>query len=249
MNLLLPDLLSSVAPPALLEVPKSLCLTPDKNRTWAAFFGLSAMDGHSKGREVAETVIQAAFDAGTDDVAVWMMSASNKGKRPTFEQDHLKNLLKEAIRSREEKKDEVGFYVCGPLHVFRDPELDDLVARAHERNSPTFRKRLTVLCAYRGISDFKQAAARVCEEMGPEAVENEDMIRRFMWIKHLPPQIDMFLRTGVDPQNRHNSDSLLPLHGEQAFVYDTPVWWPDFTVAHLYEAFRCFGESKRPRGA
>lgn len=233
-----------------MVVPRSICFTPDKNRTWAQSLGLTAMDGHTKGMKVAESVVQAYFDAGGRDAILWALSESNNGKRSESERINIKNLLKDVMRSRQDKREEdrTAFYLCGDWHSFRDSELDDLAARAQEDNHNYQEKRLTVLFGYRGLTDWKRAAAKVVEEMGAEAIENEDMIRRFMWIKHLPPHIDMFVRTGVDQRNKHNSDSLLPLHGEHAFVWDVPQWWPEFTVADLYDAFRAYGTCVRLRG-
>ncbi len=234
-----------------LVVPNKICFTPDRNRTWAQAFGLTAMQGHDKGRDVAECIVKAFFDAGGQDAIIWVLSEANRGKRSQSEKEHIKKLLKEVMVSRRNtrEEDQTAFYLCGNWNAFQDPELDDLASKANEDNYKYQRKRLTVLFGYRGITDFKQAAAKVCEEMGPEAIENEDMIREHMWISHIKGNIDMFVRTGVTVRNKHNSDSLLPLHGENAFVWDVPQYWPDFTVADLYEGFRAFSECTRPKGA
>ncbi len=249
MNLFtdLPTMLLSSS--AFTVVPTSVCFTPDKNRTWALLKHLLATQGHDKGRDVAENMLQACYDAGVLHAIIWMMSESNRRKRPQEETDHLKGMLKQAILKSKEKNEPVNMYICGDLKALTDSELEDLVDERHSLNKPEHRKTLTILCAYRGLTDWKQAASRLAQDLGPEAIENEDLIRRYMWINHLPPNIDMLVRTGVNPRNKHNSDSLLPLHGENAFVWDVPQYWPDFTVADLYEGFRAYSECHRPKGA
>ena len=237
------------APVPSIIRPTSIVFTPDKNRTWAQSFGLSPMAGHTKGRDVAKTIVQECFNLGIRDVVFWAMSESNVFKRSISEREYLVKLLKDDLRSRENENDKIGFRVCGDWKkIIADPELEDLIERAHERTAKYQKQRLTVLFGYRGITDFKRAASKVTEEMGPEAIENEDMIRKHMWVEHLPCPIDMMVRTGVTAKNRHNSDSLLPLHGEHAYVYEVEQYWPDFSVELLYEGFRNFAECKRPKG-
>ncbi len=228
----------------------SIAFTMDRNRTWAQSFGLEPLLGHTKGRDVAESIIDECFRLNIRYPIVWAMSESNTLKRSKTERDHLAKLLKEKLRQQEEKNEPYGFHLCGRWQkAINDPELEELVARAHERTAKYKDKVLTVLFGYRGITDLKQAAARLCEAMGPEAIENEDMLRRFMWVGHLPERISMMVRTGVNPKNRHNSDSLLPLHGEQAFIYDVEVPWPEFTIEHLHQGIRDFAACKRAKGA
>lgn len=230
--------------------PDSIVFTPDKNRTWAESFGLPALQGHSKGSETAREIIRACFDLGIRDVVFWAMSESNIYKRSPLEREHLVQLLKSELRRQEKEDEQYGFHLCGRWQkIVKDPELEDLVARAHERTAGFRRQRLTVLFGYRGMTDILQAAARVAEKFGPEAVENQDLVRTHMWIGHLPEKVDMMVRTGVSEHNRHNSDSLLPLHGEQAFVWDVAEYWPRFSTKLLHLGVEHFARCKRAKGA
>jgi undecaprenyl diphosphate synthase len=235
------------------SVPQSIGFTPDKNRTWAESFGLNAMLGHSRGRDTARTIIEGCFSAGVRDVVFWAMSESNIHKRSSQERGHLVELLIAELKRQEEEPEEgTGFFLCGRWRkVVQNQELEDLVHRAHERNKkPGYqKKRLTVLFGYRGITDIKQAAARVCEKYGPEGIENEDLLRSEMWVSHLRENVEMLVRTGVTPENRHNSDSLLPLHGENAYVFETPVYWPEFRLEHLDQGFDNYAACRRLKGA
>jgi undecaprenyl diphosphate synthase len=233
-----------------LAVPNSICFTPDKNRTWAQSFGLPALMGHSKGRDVADTVINDCFAMGIRDVVFWAMSESNIHKRSKDERAHLVKLLKEELRRHEKEDRRIGFRLCGKWQrVIADEELETLVKEAHERTTNYHNKRLTVLFGYNGMTDILQAASRVAEKFGPEGCENSDLIRSHMWIGHLPERIDMLVRTGVNPKNRHNSDSLLPLHGQQAFVYDVEAPWPQFTTELLRSGIENFAHCIRAKGA
>ncbi len=230
--------------------PDSIVFTPDKNRTWAESFGLPALQGHSKGGEIARAIIRECFNLGIRDVVFWAMSESNIYKRSTHERAHLVHLLKDELLRQEKENEQYGFRLCGRWQkIVNDPELEALVARAHERTADFRHQRLTVLFGYRGMTDILQAGAQVAEKFGPEAVENKDLIRTHMWVKHLPEKVDMLVRTGVNNQSRHNSDSLLPLHGEQAFVYDVPEFWPQFTPELLHKGIESFVQCKRAKGA
>lgn len=235
---------------ASLVGPDSICFTPDKNRTWAQSFGLPSFMGHSKGRDIADTIINECFASGIRDVVFWAMSESNIHKRGSDERDHLVKLLKEELRRHEQENREIAFRLCGRWQrVVQDPELERLVAEAHERTAQYRHQRLTILFGYRGMTDIQQAAAAVAEKFGPEACENTDLLRHHMWIAHLPERVDMMVRTGVQAKNRHNSDSLLPLHGEQAFIYDVEAPWPEFSVELLRQGFLDFTNCKRAKGA
>lgn len=237
-----------------LTIPRSIGFTPDKNRTWAQSTGLAPLLGHSAGKDTARKIIDECFRLGVRDVLFWAMSESNVLKRSSDERKHLVRLLKAELRRQEKTaKEDEGFYLCGNWQkAANDTELEDLVARVHERNTKGHyqTKRLTVLFGYRGITDFKQAASKVAEHFGVEGIENEDLIRSRMWISHLQTnKVDMLVRTGVTNENRHNSDSFLPLHGEQAYLYEVPEYWPAFTVEHLYQGIKNFSACHRPKGA
>src|SRR3989344_3701195 len=130
MNLLFKELPTQTERP-FLAVPESVIFTPDKNRTWAQTLGLSAMDGHTKGRDVIEQILQACYDAGALHVGVWMMSESNRRKRPQYETDGLKHMLKEKIVESWTREEPVNIYICGDLRTLMDQELEDLVAARH----------------------------------------------------------------------------------------------------------------------
>jgi undecaprenyl diphosphate synthase len=233
-----------------LNGPTCIVFTPDKNRTWAESFGLSPIEGHTRGSKNARTIIRRCFNLGIRDVVFWAMSESNIHRRSPTERDHLISLLKDELRRQDKRKERRGFYFCGKWKTrSNDPELEELVAKAHKRTAKYQTQRLTVLFGYRGITDFKQAASKVCEKFGADAVENEDLIRTHMWVGHLPHPIDMMVRTGVEPSNKHNSDSLLPLHGEHAFIHDVPQKWPEFTVRHLEASIRAYIDCQRAKGA
>jgi len=233
----------------ITPLPKSICFIPDKNRTWAKSKGLSVAIGHSEGHQNARRIAQACFDIGIRDVIFWGMSESNLHKRSREELSHIVGLVKKALKEHE--KANGGFFLCGNWNkVVHDPELEAMAKDAQASARKYAQKRLTILLGYRGTTDLLQATAVIAQEyrVGPLSGSFENLIRSRMQISHLPERIDMFLRTGVEDGQRHNSDSLLPLHGEQAFVDDTPVLWPDFSLKDLERSLERFGKCVRGCG-
>ncbi len=235
-----------------LVMPRSIAFTPDKNRTYAMLMGLrSPLDGHTAGKDNAKRIINACFRSGLSDVLFWVMSASNIHKRSVDEKNHIVSMLKKEMRRRgKNDKEDERLFMCGAWQEgVHDKQLERLVAQARRRTSKKRVKQLTLLFGYSGMQDIQQAAAKVARKFDPEAVMNSDLLRAQMWISHVPPAIDMLVRTGVTDETRHNSDSFLPLHGQNAFIYDVPVCWPEFTTAHLHEGFRRFSACRRLKGA
>lgn len=212
-----------------------LGIIPDGNRRWGNEHMLSAAtQGHSRGRETAQKIIEAAFAEGVTDVVFLGATDLNLRNRPRGEVEHLYRLLKDELRARLVGGERgTRLYVRGDWTKFRpDAELAELIRTAEEVTARDAVRSLTILFGHNGLEDVISATTRAVH--AGEPVDRES-IRPFLPTSHLG-EIDLIIRTGVENKDYHLSGSLLPYHTQKAYLYFTETLWPDFTPEELRKA-------------
>src|SRR5687767_142631 len=89
------------------RIPAHLAVIPDGNRRWAAAQGLTVMEGHRKGFEVAKRLSRFCREIGIHTITIWAFSTENwrrssdqvSGLMALYE-DWLNELLPEAVEEQ-----------------------------------------------------------------------------------------------------------------------------------------------------
>ncbi|MGH7141718.1 MAG: polyprenyl diphosphate synthase [Minisyncoccia bacterium] len=230
-----------------MSAPRCLAIIPDGNRRWALYRSLWKRLGHEQGLKNCRRVIPRAFDLGTKHIVLWAGSESNLKKRPLEEVCYLFSLLKQELEYRIDKPDEARFYIRGIWRQFTDdPEIKDLAGEAEHRTMHVLSRSLTLLFGYGGLTELAHAATAAARD-GIIDITPE-VLRQRCWNSHLP-NIDLLIRTGIEQNDYHCSDSFLPLHTEHMQLYYSDKYWPDFTADDLSNAFAHYRMRARRCGA
>ena len=227
-----------------MNIPMSLVLIPDGNRTWAQKLGKPSTWGHTKGLDAAQTIIDEAFRLGVEHVVFWAASELNLRNRSKMEVDHLFTLLSDEMKSRLKKPDQVKFRLVGAWQQFTtNLELTNLVHELENNTKDIKGKELTILFGYSGKTEMIQAIEAL--QKSGESITDQS-IRNHLWSGYLP-DIDLVIRTGVknDP---HWSDSLLMWQTGNSQLYFTETSWPDFSVKELTTAIDDYSQRVRKLG-
>lgn len=214
------------------RIAKVLAIVPDGNGAWAKKRGLPRSEGHAEGHVVTRRIIRAAFDANVLHVAFWALSEANMQNRPEGEIAFLYELFKQELRRRRSTGDEsTHVQVRGRWNEYRvDPELNELIAEAHERTQRYAGGRtLTVLMGYSGQNDILLAANRP----PPCGTHTAGSFAQGLITADVPP-VDILIRTGG---KHHLSQGFLAwqMTGD-VYVEFSKRNWPDFSIRDLHAA-------------
>ncbi|KAA1249537.1 di-trans,poly-cis-decaprenylcistransferase [Mycobacterium simiae] len=221
--------------------PRNVAICPDGNGRWAAQRGLSAMQGHLAGGDVAFKRVRDACELGIEQLALFGFSTENWA-RTSAEVAGLMNVFSTLFDRGIEALAPLGIRlrVVGSRDGLPQAVLD-AIGRAETATAHNDRMRLFVAVNYGGRQEILNAA-RHYDGGGSEA------FRRMLYAPEMCDP-DLIIRTGGD---RRLSNGFLwqSAYSELLFLDEL---WPDFTrecfetaLADFAKRVRTLGTSHRP---
>ena len=228
-------------------LPRHLAIIMDGNGRWAKQRGLPRIEGHrSAGTAVRETITTCAR-LGIECLTLYSFSLEN-WKRPRAEVEGLMTLYTQyLVNERQEIMDnnvrvvQIGRREGLPGEVLR--ELDTTMTLSAGNTGLTlclalnYGSRTEIVDAVRAIA--RQAKAG---QVQPDAIDDR-LISASLYTAGLPDP-DLVVRTA----NEMRISNFLLWQISYAELYVTPVLWPDFRAAHLYEALQTYAARERRYG-
>jgi undecaprenyl diphosphate synthase len=229
------------------KLPRHVAIIMDGNGRWARRQGLKRIRGHRRGSETVRTVTTECARLGLDRLTLYAFSSEN-WKRPKAEIDYLMKLLREfVVNERAEiMKNDIRFRAIGRLYELPESVREEL-DRTVEMSRGNSGLILTLCLAYGGRAEILDAVRRIAAEVGageldPERVD-QAMIRERLYDPEMEDP-DLLIRTGGEM--RVSNYLLWQIAYTELWV--TPVFWPEFSVEHLHQAFRDFAGRERRYG-
>ena len=228
---------------SLERVPEHIGIIMDGNGRWAQDRGLPRLAGHRAGVENLRTLIRAAVEFGVAVLTIYAFSTENWG-RPGEEVRGLLRVFERVIDRELPKLHEEG--VClrhvGTLgHVHK--RLQDKVLHAVELTKHNERLVLNVAFDYGSRAELVNAIRRIISDGVPAEAVDVELVNRYLYTAGLPDP-DLIIRTGGEMR----LSNFLLWQGWYAEYYATPVYWPDFGKAELYEALQEYCRRERRLG-
>ncbi len=207
----------------------------DGNGRWARQRDLPRSDGHRASRASVRDTVRGCDDLGVGFLTLYTFSAEN-WSRPEAEVRALMALIEHALREESTDLHEMNVRVRllgdrGPLPQPLKDEIDRVEGLTGGNTGLT----LQLAINYGGRQEILQAAFALARDVAAGEVSVE-ALEEVHFTRHLyrpdAPDPDLLIRTGGDMRV---SNYLL---WEIAYteIYVTPVLWPDFRIAHLYES-------------
>jgi len=239
------DLLVQIDPSRL---PMHIAIIMDGNGRWAKQRGyLDRIRGHEAGIDSVRTAVRACGELGVRALTLYAFSVEN-WKRPRREIDALMGLLKRFLRDEipELNENNVRLVASGRLEDLGHDVQQEL-ARTMETTARNTGLVLNLALSYGGRAEIVNAA-RVIAEKVAQGLLPPDAIDEQLFAMHLyHPELgdpDLLIRTSGEMR----VSNFLLWQIAYAEFYVTPVLWPDFRRADLYEAILDYQRRERRFG-
>ncbi|MFM2140619.1 MAG: hypothetical protein RLZZ25_884 [Gemmatimonadota bacterium] len=216
-------------------LPKHIAIIMDGNGRWARERMLPRPMGHRQGMKAVREVVEGAIESGVEVLSLFAFSQEN-WQRPATEIGALMSLLEEYIQREADELEAQGVRVqmLGDLDRLA-PAARAAVDRVMAQTAKNSTLVLNLFISYGSRAEIVRAARRIAEEVAagtlrPDQVD-EGAINARLFTAGCPDP-DLLIRTSGE---RRISNFLL---WQLAYteLHISPVLWPDFTRANLYEA-------------
>ena len=223
--------------------PTHVAIIQDGNRRYARERGEDAPDGHRKGAETAEQVLNWCEELGIEELTLYAFSTENFD-RPPEEREPLFDLFESKLYefADSDRVHEKRVCIRAIGEIDRLPErVREAVAYAEDRTADYGRFRLNVALAYGGRNELLRAARETATAVHEGELEVADIdvgeIEKRLYRRPVR-DVDLIIRTGGDER----TSNFLPWHanGNEAAVYFCAPYWPEFSKADFLRGIRTY---------
>lgn len=229
------------------KVPGHVAVIMDGNGRWAAQKGLPRIVGHAAGTEAVRETIKAASEIGVSFLTLYTFSSEN-WKRPAEEVKALMRLINEKLEAELPDLHQRGvrIRVIGELGQMPD-FLQKSFNEAMELTAKNQGLNLVVALNYGARGEIVNAARRIAEEiiqnkLQPEEI-TEDILASYLYTADVPDP-ELLIRTSGEMR----LSNFLLWQAAYAELWITPVYWPDFSRKHFFQAIYDFQQRHRRYG-
>ena len=228
-------------------VPRHVAIIMDGNGRWARERLMPRPFGHRSGMRAVREVVSGAVEVGLDVLSLFAFSQEN-WQRPPTEITALMSLLEEYVAREADELHERGVRVRALGALSRlTPEAAAAVERVVGQTAGNDRLTLNLFISYSARAELVRAAQRLAEDaaagrLDPAAIDEAAFASRLYTADC--PDPDLLIRTSGE--QRISNFLLWQLAYAELFL--SPVLWPDFTRANLYQAIRDFQLRERRFG-
>ncbi len=232
-------------------VPRHVAIIMDGNRRFAREVGLgNPAEGHVKGKDKLEEVLQWCLDVGVRILTVYAFSTENL-TRPTEEVKELMRLFAENFRrvgdDERVHKNRIKIQVFGDRDLLPADVLG-AIEYAEGRTREYDQYRFNIAVAYGGREEILDAIRDVVREAQAGNIE-PDQIDEKLFSKRLytgdVPDPDLVLRTSGEER----ISNFLLWQLAYAELYFVDVYWPGFRKIDFLRAIRSYQQRQRRYGA
>jgi len=229
------------------RIPAHIAVIMDGNGRWAQARALPRPAGHKAGMAAVREIVEGGLEAGVGVLTLFAFSQEN-WHRPQAEINALMLLLEEYIarESRELASQGVAVHILGDLDRLNG-SARRAVDRLMSQTSSGRRLSLNLCISYGSRAEIARAAALLAREVAegrrtPESIDEKAIAERLFTAPW--PDPDLLIRTSGELR----LSNFLLWQLAYAEFHVTPVLWPDFSRAHLYEAIRDYQRRERRFG-
>jgi undecaprenyl diphosphate synthase len=229
------------------RMPRHIAIIMDGNGRWAERRDLTRSQGHRSARDVVRDTVRVCGELKVEVLTLFTFGTEN-WNRPWGEVLSLMQLLRDSSLEELPELQENNVRLVATGHTERLAKqarmaLDYAIKATANNQGLT----LNLALSYDGRSDIVHAAKQVASLVASGDLDIND-IDHEIFASHLLskdlPDPDLLIRTSGEVRL---SNFMLWQCAYTEFVF-TPVFWPDFERAHLYEAIESFQSRERRYG-
>ena len=224
------------------SLPKHIALIMDGNRRWAKKNHLSLFEGHRRGEEMLEPLIDTAIKIGIPYLTFWAFSTEN-WYRDKREVDFLLNLFRYNLDRKVDNfhRKNVRLNIMGTLENFPA----DLINKTKDWLEKTKNNKaitVNIALSYGGRDEIIRAVNKWCQS-NPKIPLTKETFMKYLDTSGQPDP-DLLVRTGGEMR----LSGFLLWQLEYAELYFTSVYWPDFTPREFKKAVKFYQDRHRRFG-
>jgi undecaprenyl diphosphate synthase len=229
------------------RIPRHIAIIMDGNGRWARERGLPRTEGHRRGADSVESIVEACGELGVGFLTLYAFSTEN-WKRPKTEVSALMKMLEHFLKVKTPKlmAQNVRLQAIGRLHDLPERTQQQL-HRSIEATSQNTGLTLILALSYGAREEIVDGIKSLIESIERGHLDR-GMITADVFSKHLYtryfPDPDLLIRTSGEM--RISNFLLWQLSYTEFHV--TPTLWPDFRKPQLIEALRDFSRRDRRFG-
>ena len=223
-----------------IQIPKHVAIIADGNRRWAKSQGLPTLEGHRRGANNIEDLMNAAKDLGVECLTFWLFSTEN-WKRTEKEVGYLFDLLRQFAKKQKEKflREDIRFVHLGRKDRFPE-DVSKIIAETEEETRDRNSFTLALALDYGGQDELLRTFSKLKDENLEITTENVE--------SHLDttglPLLDLVIRTG----DVFRFSGFMSWQVAYAEFYFSEKMFPDFGPEDLKKAIEDFGTRERRFG-
>ena len=198
-----------------------LAIIMDGNGRWAEALDKPRAFGHSKGAEVAKTIINKCVIDKIPYLTLYTFSKENWG-RPSKEIDALMNLLSKMLEKEIENmlRNNIVFNVVGNIEDL-PTSTKNFVYKAIDLTKNNNGMTLTLALSYSGRQEIIDAVKKIIKN--DEKIINEEILKNHLYCPEMPDP-DLIIRTGGE----YRLSNFLLWQSAYSELYISKKNWPDF---------------------
>ena len=217
------------------KLPKHLAIIMDGNGRWAKQQGLMRIVGHENGTKSVREVVEASAELGIKNLTLYAFSTEN-WNRPKLEVQTLMKLLVKSL------KKEIKTLQDNNIKLNSIGNLKDLPSKAREELLEVIEKTkenkhmtLTLALSYGSREELINVVKDLSNKVKNNIISidsiDESIINKHLYTQNLP-DVDLLIRTSGEQR----ISNFLLWQIAYAELYFTPILWPDFKKADLFDA-------------
>ncbi|MEO9306811.1 MAG: polyprenyl diphosphate synthase [Nitrososphaera sp.] len=232
-------------------MPKHIAIILDGNRRWAKRNLIMKIDGHFRGADAVEKLLDWCEELNIKIITLYVLSAENLNRKDD-ELGYLYELINERLHKLYNDprihKNRMKVKAIGSIELLPD-FLKDILGKLEETTKDYDGHYLNIAIAYGGQNELVDAIKKIGAKIKDGSLDvnqiDKDVIESSLYTSHLPQSSpDMILRTSGE---KRLSGFLLWQSAYSELVF-MDVYWPEFRKIDLMRAIRTFQKRGRRLG-
>jgi tritrans,polycis-undecaprenyl-diphosphate synthase [geranylgeranyl-diphosphate specific] len=231
------------------KVPHHVAVIMDGNRRYASEFGLMVQEGHEKGKQKLEEMLEWCLELGIKVLTVYAFSTENVG-RDNEEVDNLMDMFVANFRrlgdDERVHKNRIRVRVLGQKDLLPE-KVQEAIRYAEERTASYDSYFFNIAVGYGGREEIVHAIKRLAKAVSDGTIEAENitqkLVSEYLYTSEVPDP-DLILRTSGE--ERISNFLLWQLAYSE--LYFTDVYWPGFRKIDFLRAVRSYQQRTRRYG-
>ena len=229
------------------DVPRHIAIIPDGNARWSRNNALTIGQGHSRGVEVIEEILDYCQEIGVLSTTVYAFSTEN-WDRPQKEKIILFDLIEDFFTLKIPKiiEKKARIKIVGKIKRFPE-RVQKVLIQSEEKSSKNNDFLIQIALDYGGRDEIIRAAKKFATDVREGKADldklSEDGFSNYL-DTHLSDDPDLLIRTG----DTFRISNFLLYQMSYTEFYFTHTLWPDFSIQELKKAINEYIQRDRRYG-